>query len=86
MCTGEKNNLIKRQNKAQTYLHLQSATALEAKSSFLIAGEVIRRGKRQEGQLHTRYYQLRKVHAGVNNFKSQLVVSTVCNPDVFILG
>lgn len=64
MCTGEKNNLIKRQNEAQTYLHLQSATALEAKSNFLIAGEVIRRGKRQEGQLHTRYYQLRKSMLG----------------------
>lgn len=52
--------MIKRQNEAQTYLHLQSATALEAKSNFLIAGEVIRQSKRREGQLHTRYYQLGK--------------------------
>lgn len=49
MCTGEKNNLIKRQNGAQTYLYLQSATALEAKSNFLITGEVIRRGRGEKG-------------------------------------
>lgn len=55
--------MIKKQNEAQTYLHLQSAIALEAKCNFLIA-EVIRQGKRREGQLHTRYYQLKKSMLG----------------------
>jgi len=82
----KKNNLIKRQNAAQTYLHLQRTTALEAKSNFLLAGGATEQGKRSAGQLHTRYCPAQGIRAGVNRPQSQLTLPTLCNTDALTRG